>query len=132
MESDMKIKMILLVLTLTGSLSWAGDVFTGEHLNRPFTVHGRLRNYNGSATMRIWIVGSKRVLYVGAESPASEKINKLFREGSHWFTHDIYADFTVEPLEPDIKGHMRPVRILAVDKMVIIPKEKIVPKETAP
>src|SRR6266581_3566827 len=46
------------------SASERKEVFTGENLNQPFTVHGRLRVYNGSANLRIWIIGSTRMLYV--------------------------------------------------------------------
>ena len=113
-------------LALAGISLSAGEVFTGENLNTPFTVHGRLSNYNGSATMRIWIVGSTRLLYVAAGSPALDKINQIFGDGNGWFTRDIFGDYTVEPLAPDIKGHMRPVKILDVKRVVISREGKVV------
>jgi len=119
------------VLLLTMSPSWAKGAFTGESLNQPFTVHGRLSVYNGSANLRIWVVGSKRLLYVGGESPALEKVNKILGDGDGWFTRDIFGDFTVEPLAPDIKGHMRPVRILGVKNVVIARDGKILSKKKA-
>ena len=81
--------------------------------------------------MRIWVVGSKRLLYVGGESPALEKVNKILGDGDGWFTRDIFGDFTVEPLAPDIKGHMRPVRILGVKNVVIARDGKILSKKKA-
>jgi len=81
--------------------------------------------------MRIWIIGSKRMLYVGAESPTLEKLNKLFDDGDGWFTRDVFGDFTVEPLVPDIKGHMRPVRLLDVKNVVITHEGKVVSKKNA-
>ena len=122
----MKTFLIFVFLALAGMPSSAGEVFTGENLNEPFTVHGRLSNYNGSATMRIWIVGSTRMLYVAAVSPALDKINKIFDDGDGWFTRDIFGDYTVEPLAPDIKGHMRPVKILGVKHVVISREGKVV------
>ena len=101
------------------------EVFTGEDLNEPFTVHGRFRCVAcGGKVYRIWIVGSKRVLSVeGKSTPALEKILKILEEGDGRFTRDLFADFTVEPLARDIKGHMRPVRILEVKRVVIATRE---------
>ena len=124
----MKNILALAVLLLTIIPAWAKGTFPGENLNRPFTVHGRFSNYNGSATQRIWIVGSKRMLYVGARSPALDKIDNIFADGGGWFFRDIFADFTVEPLTPDIKGHMRPVRIVNVKNVVITEAGKVVSK----
>lgn len=103
----------------------SAEVFTGENLNTPFTVHGRFRCYPcGGMLERIWIVGSKRVLYVsGKTTPALEKIREALRESGGWFTRDIFADFTVEPLASDKKGRMRPVRILAVKRIVIATRD---------
>jgi hypothetical protein len=119
------------MLLLAASQLWAKGTFTGENLNRPFTVHGRLSVYNGSANLRIWIVGSKRMLYVGEESPTLEKINKILGDGDGWFTRDIFGDFTVEPLAPDIKGHLRPVRILGVKNVVIAREGKVLARKKA-
>ena len=48
-----------------------------------------------------------------------EKINKFFSDGDGWFTREVFADFTVEPLASDTKGYMRPVRILDIKRVVI-------------
>ena len=112
----------LLATTVAFLLVWNLDagVFTGEDQNGQFTVHGRLSCYNGGSTLRIWIVGSKRMLFVAGDStPALDRVNKFFGDGGGWFTRDIFADFTVEPLAPDIKGHMRPVQILAIKHVVV-------------
>lgn len=106
------------------------EVFTGENQNTPFTVHGRLSCYNGGSTFRIWVIGSKRLLYVtGNSTPALDRLNKFFTDGNVWFERDIYADFTVEPLAPDIKGHMRPIRILAIKHVVIAKDGKVISKK---
>src|SRR5437867_1307143 len=109
--------------------SLRAEVFTGEDRNEQFTVHGRLSVYNGNANLRIWIVGSKRMLCsAGDSTPALDRINKFFGDGDGWFTRDVFADFTVEPLEPDIKGHMRPVRVLAIKHVVITKDNKVISK----
>jgi hypothetical protein len=78
------------------------EVFTGEDRNDQFTIHARLNCYNGSANLRIWVIGSRRMLYIADDSPASQRINKYLSDGGGWFDRDIYADFIVEPLAPDI------------------------------
>src|SRR3954462_5593842 len=94
------------------------QVFTGEALNTSFTVYGRLHYYNGGGEMRIWIVGSKRMLSV-EDGPVNQKLNAILGEDGDVFSRTIYGDFTVAPTEPDKKGHMRHVRILAVKNVVI-------------
>ena len=113
----MKAIISFLLLAVCASLA-RGDVFTGEKLNVPFTVHGRLGNYMGYAQMRIWVVGSTRMLGVEEKTDASEKIAALFPD-SGYFDHWVYGDFSVEPLAPDIKGHKRPIRILGVRNIVV-------------
>ena len=94
------------------------EVFTGEAVNAPFTVHGRLHYYDGGGEMRIWIVGSKRILSV-MDEPVNQKLNAILTEGGDVFSRTIYGDFTVDPSESDKKGHMRHVKILMVKNVVI-------------
>jgi len=126
----MKTLLAVMLMLLATTAPWS-EVFTGEKLNEPFTIHGRLSCYNGGSTFRIWIIGSKRMLYVPFDStctPALERVNKLFGDGGGWFTREIYADFTVEPLETDIKGYMRPIRILAIKRIVITRDGEVIAK----
>src|SRR6516162_6689718 len=105
----------LLVLLPIGLHS---EVFTGEALNTPFTIHGRLHYYNGGGEMRIWIVGSKRMLSV-KDGPANQKLNWILGEDRDVFSRTIYGDFAVDPTEPDTKGHMRHVRVLNVKNVIV-------------
>jgi hypothetical protein len=78
----------------------------------------------GAAQMRIWIVGSTRIVGVEGESytPECQKIAALFPKGGRLrglFDYAVYGDFTVEPLPPDSKGQMRPVRIVKVRNIVV-------------
>src|SRR5262245_19819243 len=120
---------LLTIVTMLVNGRLSAEVFTGENRNDRFTIHGRLSCYNGGSSLRIWIIGSKRMLYVaGDPTPALDRINKVLGEDGGWFTRDIFADFTVEPLEPDKKGHMRPVRILDVTRVVITKDDKVTAK----
>jgi hypothetical protein len=120
---------LALLIMLLAISSLHAEVFTGENENQPFTIRGRLSCYNGSATLRIWIIGSNRMLYVDGETtPALERVNQFFGDGEGWFTRQIFANFTVAPLAPDVKGHMRPVRILAIKDVVITKEGKVIAK----
>jgi len=101
------------------------EVFTGSDINTPFVIHGRLRCYNGNPSLRIWIVGSDRIL--GIPEPVEEneepgipkRLYDIFDDGTGWFTKEMFGDFLVEPLAEDIPGHMRPVRVLSVENLVV-------------
>lgn len=124
----MKTALALLIILVVGRLS--ADTFTGENRNERFTIHGRLRGYNGGSPLRIWIVGSKRMLYVAGEwTPALDLVNQVLGDGDGWFTRDIFADFTVEPLAPDKKGQMRPVRIIGMKRVVVTKDGKVIAKK---
>lgn len=115
---------LISLLLLFPCISSAATAFTGESSNLPFVIHGRLSAYNGNPTLRIWIIGSHRILGVaseeGKESEAIPKtLGDVLNNGEDWFTREFYGDFTVEPLQPDIKGRMRPIRILAVKNLVV-------------
>ena len=110
------------------------EVFTGEELNEPFVVHGRLQCYNGNPSLRIWIIGSNRILGISEREeyqeegvePIPQRLIDIFREDRGWFTKKMYGDFLVEPLAPDIKGHMRPIRVLGVENLVVTLNDEII------
>ncbi len=69
------------------------------------------------------------MLYIAGDStPALDRINKVLGENGGWFTRDIFADFTVEPLAADKKGYMRPVRVIEVKQVVITEDGKVTTK----
>ncbi len=72
-----------------------------------FTVHGRLRAYNGNPTFRIWPVGTKRLLGVTGVKPGQEPI--LPRDLPCGFDCDVFGDFLVCPFTDDKPGVMRRV-----------------------
>ena len=111
---------------LSVSVDAQDEVFTGEDLNEPFEIHGRLQCYNGNPSLRICIIGSNRILGVrqvdenDPETPSiPQRLLDIFNDGRGWFTKRMYGDFTVEPLRHDIKGTMRPVRVLSVSNLVV-------------
>jgi len=130
----MNILPCLAATLLFAGLAVAQQVFTGENVNEPFTVHGRLSCYNGNPTMRIWIVGSNRILGISEREGITEprfpaRIRAIFNDGRGWFNKEVFADFLVQPLAPDKKGHMRPVRILDATNVVVTLDGKVILNE---
>lgn len=81
-----------------------------------FVVHGRLSDANGNPTLRIWPVGTSRMLGVreGYELPAN------IRDCVGWGRlQNLYADFLVCPLAAERRGHMRPVCVESASGLVL-------------
>ncbi len=113
-------------IILSAKVDAQNEVFTGEDLNESFEIHGRLQCYSGNPSLRIWIIGSNRVLGVkqvdenDPEKPAiPQRLFDIFNDGRGWFSKIMYGDFTIEPLRNDIKGAMRPVKVLSVRNLVV-------------
>jgi hypothetical protein len=68
-----------------------------------YTVHGRLNNWNGNPTRRIWITGTKRMLGLrdGTELPVA--LQKPLTD----FDHEVYGDFEFCPFTPQKSGVMQ-------------------------
>lgn len=68
-----------------------------------FQVHGRLSNWNGNPTRRIWIIGTKKMLGLrdGTELPAA--LEKSLGD----FDHEVAGDFEFCPFTPAKPGVMQ-------------------------
>ena len=125
--------LLVSLIVLSGDVDAQQKAFTGENSNKPFEVHGRLQCYNGNPSLRIWIIGSNRILGVSQtnendpEKPTiPQRLFDIFNDGRGWFTKIMYGDFTVEPLRHDIKGTMRPVILLSVRNFVVTFDGKVI------
>jgi len=76
-----------------------------------YQVRGRLNAWNGGATERIWIVGTKRLLAVYERPNGEEIMPKAIKDHLDDFFRQIYADYKVCPLEKEIPGQMNYVCI---------------------
>jgi hypothetical protein len=104
---------LLVAVTMTAAGHPAINVaphFAGEC----FTVHGRLFAANGNPGVRIWRIGTGRILGVhncngdfDSEDVVPANIRAVLRNGDS----DIYGDYTVCPFRNDHPGRMRPVCI---------------------
>lgn len=90
---------------------------TGE----PFVVHGRLSLYNGAPAVRLWIIGTNRILGVSEGRFYAEGFRNLpesIEEKLDWDTV-LYGDFFVYPFTPAKPGVMQLICIESVKNMVI-------------
>jgi len=100
-------------LALGLSLLLSGNSLASEPCR---TVHGRMSFYNGAPSVRIWIVGSKRVLGVhdGNYSDLSylpANVRTPWEGSGDVWSHSVYGDFRVCPLTPEHHGWMQIVRV---------------------
>jgi len=79
------------------------------------TVHGRMQVTNGTPSVRIWVVGTKRILGVHQQDTQFEElpahILKVWRSKGPPWEHMLYGDFKVCPLTRDRPGWMQMVRV---------------------
>jgi len=80
-----------------------------------YTVHGRLNNWNGNPTRRIWIIGTKRMLGLrdGTDLPAA--LEKPLSD----FDHEVYGDFEFCPFTTQKSGVMQVGCVAAVSNYQI-------------
>jgi hypothetical protein len=79
-------------------------------------VHGRLRIGNGTPSIRIWPVGTGRLLGVanaGFSNFENPELPSPLDGSLDWDTA-YFADYTVCPYEPDQPGTMRTVCVQAI------------------
>ena len=74
-----------------------------------FKVRGRMAFYNGAPGVRIWPVGTKRILGISDGRFRLEGYDNVPRELIAQLTWDtvMFADFTVCPFTEDTPGQMR-------------------------
>jgi hypothetical protein len=88
-----------------------------------FTVHARMRYYNGAPSVRLWPVGTDRLLGVSEgrfDLPGYQNLPVSLREELD-HRREIYADFVVCPFTPSEPGAMRLVCVESATKIVTKP-----------
>jgi hypothetical protein len=89
-----------------------------------YWMHGRLAFYNGTPALRLWKVGTHRLLGiysapVNRRSPDNENPELPQNIRSAGFGTDIFADFEVCPLEPETPNSMQAACIESAKNVVI-------------
>jgi|SRR5271165_858157 len=80
-----------------------------------FNVHGRLSNWNGNPTQRIWIIGTKRVLGVRVDTDLPKALGDKMGN----FDDVAIGDFEVCPFTLEEKGRMRIVCVASVSGVTV-------------
>jgi len=84
-----------------------------------FTVHGRARFGNGTPSLRIWPIGTKRMLGVTAGPVADDADSPICpKEMLKWPALE-YGDFEVCPFTQEKPGHMQMVCVQSVSHLVV-------------
>jgi hypothetical protein len=81
-----------------------------------FTIHGRLRAYNGNPTFRIWRLGTDRLIGVTGAEPGDDPI--MPENLACGFSCDVFADFLLCPFSESKPGVMQRTCIEAVSNGV--------------
>src|SRR4051812_48518534 len=80
------------------------------------TIHGRMSVYNGAPSVRIWIIGTKRLVGVHDQNYANldylpAKVRKLWESSGDVWSHSVYGDFRICAVTPEHPGWMQIVRV---------------------
>jgi len=97
-------------------------------VGRCFTVHGRLSVYNGNPSIRLWRIGTKRMLgvrdpeEVSGGGPGLPTIPDYIREKLN-FDKNVYGDFMVCPLTRSEPGRMQIICIESGKNLIVTERE---------
>jgi len=94
------------------------SVLAAETSSPCMDVHGRVSIANGSPSVRIWPVGTKRMLAVVPDETDLSQVPQIVRRYLDLNTR-VYGDFTICPVEADRAGHMRKVRFAKAANLVV-------------
>jgi hypothetical protein len=93
-----------------------------------FAIHGRMREGNGSPGIRIWRVGTDRLL--GVNVPGEDDPDVAWLPDSIYrkldYDHQVFADFVVCPLTKQTEDEMQIVCVESATRIVraVIPPQK--------
>lgn len=94
-------------------------------VGRCFRIHGRAFFSNGTPDLRIWHVGTHKILGVTSRPEADDSDApiappKLLNALGN-FDHFVFGDFEVCPFTPKRRGHMQMVCVERAEHLVIKP-----------
>jgi len=88
--------------------------------------HGRLSFHNGIA-QTIWMIGTHREVAVRDLNPDAESVFEKYEDMTSLEHSNIYGDFDICPIAPDVPGAMRDVCVKSASRLVVENTNKIVP-----
>ncbi len=116
--------LVTLSVVITTPASTVSDKTCREHPNlvgKCFTVRGRLAVYNGAPALRIWKIGTKRILGVSEQRFAVPGYQNVPEDIRNQIDQDnvILADFLVCPFTKLKQKEMQMVCIEKANNMVV-------------
>jgi hypothetical protein len=87
-----------------------------------YSVHARATFGNGTPALRLWPIGTKRMLGVTAGPIADDADDPICPDNMSKFTTDvtaIYGDFEICPFTPERKGEMQMVCVESASHLVV-------------
>jgi hypothetical protein len=84
-----------------------------------FKHHGRLTAYSNGIAVKIWLIGTTRVVYPEGGLKLPPDFDKYLDPTPPNSYGTVYGDFELCPLEPDTPGAMRRVRVASAEKLVV-------------
>jgi len=91
-----------------------------SRVGKCFTVRGRLSLYNGAPTIRLWRVGTKRMLGVSASysQEGYSSIPETLEKQLNW-ENELWGDFLVCPFTPQRPKEMQMICIERGENIVL-------------
>lgn len=80
---------------------------------------GRLTAYSNGIAVRIWLVGTTRVVHPTGDLKLPPDFDKYLDPTPPNSYGNVYGDFEICPLEPDTPGQMRTVRVASAERLVV-------------
>jgi hypothetical protein len=88
-----------------------------------FSVHGRLSNWNGNPTQRIWIIGTRRMWGVREDTALPKSLEEKLGN----FEDVATGTFEVCPLTREQKGRMQIVCVASVSGITVTERRSTQP-----
>lgn len=110
-------RIAFVAIALAAHATRAGDCVEDPNAGPCFGVHGRMAAGNGNSGVRIWIVGTKKMLAVYPDDPAP--VTPVCLRDDIAGEKRLYADFVVCPLAPERAGATRPVCVQSAAHRIV-------------
>jgi hypothetical protein len=129
-EITLGVLSVLLLLLISSASGGPRDLQQPQSCrNRPdvvgkcFAVHGRLSVYNGTPSIRLWPMGTKRLLGVidpgdPSNAPGPTILPIEIKNKLDW-NKDVFGDFSVCPLTRQRSGRMQTICIESGKNLVV-------------
>jgi len=118
---------LLLITTVLGSSQAIPEAHSCRQrpdvIGKCFSVHGRLSVYNGTPSIRLWPMGTKRLLGIldpndVSNAPGPTILPLDIKNKLDW-DKDVFGDFIVCPLTRQQSGRMQTVCIASGKNLVV-------------